>query len=162
MELYENIHIPVGTRALIMSKLYYGVLSKSLEDLDIERYFSVLYFLSGNNGCTQQCICNSLAIDKTAMVKVMDSLMNWGYIEKKVNPRDRRENFVNLTKKGARHTQKVVKAFNMIDREIFSGVTAAEKDVFDRVLCRLSSSLKNLPANELFFNYKKLAGNAAK
>ena len=40
--------IPVGTRALILSKYYYGVLSKSLENLEIERYYSVLYFLFEN------------------------------------------------------------------------------------------------------------------
>ena len=39
-------------------------------------------------------------LDKTAMVKVMDALILLGYIEKKINPRDRREHFVSLTKKG--------------------------------------------------------------
>ena len=54
--------IPIGTKALILSKYYYGVLSKSLENIDSERYFSILYFLNENNGCNQQCICNNLAI----------------------------------------------------------------------------------------------------
>jgi len=140
-----------------MSKLYYGVLSKSLEGLDIDRYFSVLYFLNENNGCTQQCICNNLAIDKTAMVKVMDSLISAGYIEKKVNPKDRREYFVFLTKKGARHNEKIVSSFRKIDEGIFSDIPKQEQDIFNKVLFKLSFNLKTLPTNELFFTYKKTA-----
>ena len=93
-------HIPIGTQALILSKLYYGVIVKSLENLDIERYFSVLYFLMNNNGCCQQTICNNMAIDKTAMVKVMNYLIKKGYVERRKNPDDKREQFIFLTKKG--------------------------------------------------------------
>ncbi len=75
MSLKKEINIPIGTKALILSKFYFGVLSKSLENIDAERYFSILYFLNDNNGCTQQCICNNLAVDKTAMVKVIDYLI---------------------------------------------------------------------------------------
>ncbi|MES2680902.1 MAG: MarR family winged helix-turn-helix transcriptional regulator [Bacteroidota bacterium] len=155
MTTASEINIPVGTRALIMSKLYYGVLSKSLESLDIDRYFSILYFLNENNGCTQQCICNHLAIDKTAMVKVIDSLIAAGYIEKKINPADRREHFVFLTKKGSKHTFKIVDSFRMIDAEIFNDVSKQDQDTFGRVLCKLCSNLKQLPGDDLFFNYKK-------
>ncbi len=155
MKQQEDIDIPVGTKALILSKLYYGVLSKSLETLEIERYFSILYFLNENNGCNQQCICNNLAIDKTAMVKVIDYLMKAGYIERKVNPEDRREHFIVLTKKGKKHTEEVVRSFNAIDEKIFSSISKNDKTTFIRVLNLLSSNLKILPGNELVFNYKK-------
>ena len=147
--------IPVGTRALILSKLYYGVLSKSLEELDIERYFSILYFLNENNGCNQQCICNNLAIDKTAMVKVIDYLIKAGYVIRKVNTQDRREYFIILTKKGQKHTEEIVRCFNDIDKQIFSVISKSDKTTFTRVLNLLSEKLKILPGNDIFFNYKK-------
>ena len=106
----EVLDIPVGTKALILSKLYYGVLSKNLESLDIERYYSVLHYLHYHNGASQQSICNKLAIDKTAMVKVIDYLIKADYVERKVNPADRREHFVTLSKKGIKQTELVVKA----------------------------------------------------
>lgn len=149
--------VPVGTKALIFSKHYYGVLSKSLENIDAERYFSVLYFLNENNGCNQQCICNNLAIDKTAMVKVIDYLMKNDMVERDVNPKDRREHFIKLTKKGQKQTEEVVKAFKAIDSKIFSTVSKEEQEIFMKVLTKLSSNLKELPANDLFFNYKKTA-----
>lgn len=150
-----DLKIPVGTRALIMSKLYYGVLSKSLESLDIERYYSILYFLNSNNGCKQQHICNSLAIDKTAMVKVIDTLTEGGYVVKRINPDDRREHFVSLTKKGLRYTRKIVSSFEAIDQQIFAGVSTRDLEIFNRVLRSISASLRELPSNDLFFNYKK-------
>lgn len=157
MQATEKMNVPVGTKALIMSKRYYGVLSKCLEDLDVERYYSVLYFLAENDGCTQQHICNNLAIDKTAMVKVIDYLIKAGYIDRNVNPDDRREHFIVLTKKGTKHTEEIVAAFKSIDDKIFADISKSEKDIFIKVLCRLTSNLEILPSNDLFFNYKKTA-----
>lgn len=149
--------LSVGTKALILSKLYYSVLSKSLENIDVERHYSVLFFLNEHNGCNQQCICNNLAIDKTAMVKVIDHLIKVGFVDRNVNPDDRREHFIVLTKKGQKQTTEIVNAFNDIDKEIFSVVSKEEKAVFNKVLCQLSSKLKELPANDLFFHYKQTA-----
>lgn len=149
--------LPIGTKALILSKLYYSVLSKSLESLDVERYYSILFFLNENNGCNQQCICNNLAIDKTAMVKVIDHLIKVGFVDRNVNPDDRREHFIVLTKKGLKQTSEIVKSFNTIDGEIFSGVSKEDQATFHKVMCQLSSKLKELPATDLFFNYKKTA-----
>ena len=152
--------IPVGTKALILSKLYYGVLSKSLEDLDIERYFSILYFLDQNNGCSQQCICNNLAIDKTAMVKVIDYLIKADYIKREVNPEDRREHFIVLTKKGQKRTDEIVRSFTVLDKEMFSGVSKKEVDTFNKILDKVAANLKNMPRTDLFFNYKKTTKTA--
>lgn len=152
----EN-NIPIGTKALIFSKWYYGVLSKKLETLDAERYYSVLYFLHHHNGCCQQYICNNLAIDKTAMVKVIDYLIKKGLVDRNVNPKDRREHFIVLTKKGLKQSEEIVGAFHSIDEEIYSNITKQERLVFEKVLMDLSHSLKELPSNDLFFNYKKTA-----
>ena len=155
MKKQSEKKIPVGTQALILSKFYYGVMSKSLEDLDIERYFSILYFLSENNGCNQQCICNHLAIDKTAMVKVIDYLIKADYVTRTVNPDDRRQHFITLTKKGQKRTEEIVKAFNSLDNEIFTSVSLKDKITFINVLNHLTNNLKSFPANDLFFNYKR-------
>jgi DNA-binding MarR family transcriptional regulator len=157
MLTFNEKNIPVGTKALIFSKWYYGVLSKKLESLDAERYYSVLYFLHHHNGCSQQYICNNLAIDKTAMVKVIDYLIKKGLVDRNINPKDRREHFIVLTKKGLKQSEEIVGAFHSIDNEIFSGISKQERQTFEKVLMDLSYNLKELPYNDLFFNYKKTA-----
>lgn len=155
MKTKGNLSIPIGTQALIMSKRYYSVLSKRLEGLDTERYFSILYFLYEHNGCNQQCICNNLAIDKTAMVKVIDYLIKLGIVDRNVNPKDRREHFIVLTKKGVKQTEEIVKRFQEIDEEIFTNISSDEKETFLKTLNQLSSNLREMPSTDLFFNYKK-------
>jgi len=157
MEPADNTpEIPVGTRTLILSKLYYGVLSKSLENIDTERYFSVLYYIQNHDGCCcQQNICDTLAIDKTAMVKILDLLSKDGFIERKTNPKDRRAHNIHLSAKGKKETKEITKAFEKLDEEIFSGIPEKEVETFLSVLNKASGTLRNLPKNDLFFNYKK-------
>lgn len=150
-----NADLPIGTRALILSKLYYGALTKSLDKLDIERYYSVLFFLYNNQNCCQQVACDHLKIDKTAMVKVLDYLSKAGYIERKTNPKDRREHFICLSKKGEAQTKKIVKSFNTIDEKAFHHVSENDKKVFLKVMNSVSENLNSLPSDDLFFNYKK-------
>ncbi len=147
-------HIPIGTQALILSKLYYGVIVKSLENLDIERYFSVLYFLMNNNGCCQQTICNNMAIDKTAMVKVMNYLIKKGYVERRKNPDDKREQFIFLTKKGEKKTEKISESFQSLDTRMFANVSTKKQKEFLSTMSKISSNLKTMPSNDLFFNYR--------
>jgi len=89
------------------------------------------------------------------MVKVIDHLIKVGFVDRNVNPDDRREHFIVLTKKGLKQTAEIVKSYNAIETEIFSEVSKEDQDIFNKVLCQLSSKLKELPATDLFFNYKK-------
>jgi len=155
----NNTDVPVGTKALILSKLYYGVLSKQLENLDIERYFSVLYFIYQNPRCTQQHICNQLAVDKTAMVKVMNYLIKADYIQREINPEDRREHFVVLSKKGKKQTGAIVNAFQQIDKQMFARIPKSEQKTFMKVLEKATINLGKLPSNDLFFTYNKTSSN---
>lgn len=157
MKTNEELNLPIGTKAVILSKVYFGVLSKRLENLDVERYFSLLYFLNDHNGCKQQYICNNLGVDKTAMVKIIDYLIKAGLIDRNVNPDDRREHFIVLTKKGQRYTEEVVNAFRAIDESMFSNISQEERTVFLKVLGQLTVNLKDMPSEDLFFNYKKTA-----
>jgi len=161
MKTHEKLDIPVGTKAFILSKLYYGVLSKTLEDLDVERYYSILHFIYNNSGCTQQHICNNLFIDKTAMVKVIDYLIEAEFVQRQKNPEDRREHFITLTKKGIKQTSEIVSSFAALDEEIFTGVSDKEKQTFINILYKVSGNLRQMPANSLVFNYTK-SGKASK
>ncbi|MGZ3900394.1 MAG: MarR family winged helix-turn-helix transcriptional regulator [Bacteroidia bacterium] len=148
--------IPIGTKTLILSKLYYGILSKNLEKLDTERYFSILYYIRNNNGkCCQQDICDSLYIDKTAMVKILDVLSKDGFIERKVNPLDRRQHYIVLSKKGEKQTKEITKSFAAIDEQLFRNISEKDKISFNITLAKLVENLEEIPKNTLFFNYKK-------
>jgi DNA-binding MarR family transcriptional regulator len=152
---HDQIEIPVGTRTLILSKLYYGILSKKLEGLEIDRYFSILFFIQNNNGCCcQQDICDNLFVDKTAMVKVLDTLDSAGLIERKVNPKDRRQHYVSLSRKGEKYAKEIGKTFASVDKRMFDNISERDRKTFDKVLNKLTANLQDVPKNQLLFNYK--------
>jgi DNA-binding MarR family transcriptional regulator len=155
MRFPEYSDLPIGTTAVIMSKYYYGVVSKRLEGLEIDRYYSVLYFLSLHDGCSQQQICNSLATDKTAMVKIMNYLLDVGYIQRKTNPDDRREQFVSLTRKGKERAKKVVKVFEDLDKQMLADISKREKESFIKTMAKLTDKLQSMPGTEVFFLMNK-------
>jgi len=151
-----EIKIPIGTKTLILSKLYYGILSKSLEKLDTDRYYAILNYIQNNNGCCcQQNICDSLFVDKTAMVKILDSLTKSGLIERKVNPEDRRQHYILLSKKGEKQTKEITKTFSIIEKQMFRHISENDKHTFKTVLEHITENLKGIPKNDLFFDYKK-------
>lgn len=150
----NTIEIPTGTKTLIFSKLYYGVLTKNLAKLDIDRYFAVILFLNANEKSCQQTICNNLMMDKAAMVKVLDYLTKAGYIHRITNPNDRREHFIELTEKGIKKSKEIIKSVNEIEQKAFSGVSKKDAVIFNKVLHSLSNNIKELPSTNLFFNYK--------
>jgi MarR family transcriptional regulator for hemolysin len=147
--------LPLGTQTLIFSKLYYGALTKSLEHLDVERYYSVLLLLHPRKKFCQQQICNELMIDKTAMVKVMDYLSKSGCIQKEVNPEDRREHFISLSKQGEKAALEIKKSVKLIEKKLLKGIGTEEVQVFHKVLHQLAENVNQMPLNDLFFNYKR-------
>lgn len=146
--------LPIGTKALLLSKVYYGVLNKTLENLDIDKYYTVLYFLKYNNGCKQQYLCNNLSIDKTAMVKIIDYLIKNGIVDRNVNPHDRREHFIVLTKKGVKHAEEIERAFEVMDAKMFDGISKDTKEIFENTMNILMSNIQKMPYNDFVFNVK--------
>jgi DNA-binding MarR family transcriptional regulator len=155
MKENDTMTYSAGIKAMLLSKLYYGALTKKLEHLEVERYFTVLYFLKDNNGCKQQFICDHLLMDKTAMVKIVDYMIKTGMVDRNVNPADRREHFIVLTKKGQRHADDIAGAFQAIDTAMLVNTTKEEQAIFVKVLNQAMHNLQTLPFDDLFFNFKK-------
>lgn len=158
----KPLEIPTGMQTLLISKLYYGILTKSLDKLAIDRYFAVLLFLKDQKNCCQQVICDNLLIDKAAMVKVLDYLSKAGLIERVTNPNDRREHFIILSKKGEKQTSEIRKVVTYIEQKTFENVSKQEEMIFKKVLQRVGENLKEMPSNKIVFNYKTTKKNNKK
>jgi len=88
------------------------------------------------------------------MVKIIDYLVKMGYVRKNINLKNRREHFIELTKKGLNQTKQIVKSFNSLDEDLYRDLPVNKQIIFNEVICEMSSKLKNLPATDLFFDYK--------
>lgn len=148
--------LPIGRHLTVLSKRYVGVLTKKLEDLDIERHYSLLLLLHYKPDCNQKCIGDILHIDKTSLVGVIDYLEGKGYVKRELNPNDRREYFIRLTEKAKQEIPQIIDAVNTTNMIALKGFTEEEVRTFFRVLSEAYDNLGNEPVNNFTVEYKKI------
>lgn len=66
----------------------------------VPRQFLVLNIISEHEGESQQAVSESIGVAKSRMVGVIDELEDQGWVERRVNPYDRRQHALFLTKAG--------------------------------------------------------------
>lgn len=147
---------PFGIRIAVISKLYHGALGKRLEHLEIDRYFTLVLFLSKSTSpLTQQKIAEELQVDKTAMVRVIDYLTEKGYVQRESNPSDRRAHFIQLTDLGRLRLLDIEDAINHLNNKALTGLDDAERKNFYKQLGLISQNLSSEPVLEMEMNYKR-------
>ena len=152
--LYESL--PFGRSLAILTKTYYGALTKRLEHLEIERYYSILILIESlDKGCTQQYICDQLKIDKVTMVRIIDYLIEKKYVKKVINKNDRRENLVELTKKAIDVLPEIHEAIDEVNESALKGIPKTKQKELYEHLFSIQRNLDHLPAEKIYINYKK-------
>jgi DNA-binding MarR family transcriptional regulator len=148
--------IPLGGTFSLLTKTYFGALTKQLEALEVERHFSILLLIeTSKKGCCQQNICDQLKIDKVSMVRMLDYLIEKKYIKKVVNPADRREYFLELTPLAVKNMPVIHAAIDELNAHAFEGIPKNKRKDFYKTLEQLDKNLNKLPANKILVNYKK-------
>jgi MarR family transcriptional regulator for hemolysin len=148
--------LPLGRSLAVLAKTYYGALTKRLEHLEIERYYSILILIENHgSNCTQQFICDELKMDKVSMVRIIDYLIEKKYVKKVVNPSDRREHFIQLTKKSIAVLPSIHQAIDEVNTAALKGISKEKQKELYGHLNTIQRNLAHLPAEKIFINYKK-------
>jgi DNA-binding MarR family transcriptional regulator len=148
--------LPFGRSLAVLAKTYFGALTKRLEHLEIERHYSILIFIEGaQEGCTQQCICDCLKIDKVSMVGRLDYLIKKKYVKKTINPTDRREHLIELTQKARTVLPEIHEAIDSLNKDAFKGLSKEQQKDLYRMMHLVQSNLDPLPSQKIYINYKK-------
>lgn len=149
--------LPFGRSLAILTKSYYAALTKRLEHLEIERYYSVLILIEcqEEGACTQQFICDQLKIDKVSMVRIIQYLIDKKYIQKLVNPADRREYLVELTRKARQVLPDIHHAIEEVNEAALDGLSKIQRKELYHSLSGIQENLNRLPAEKIYINYKK-------
>src|ERR1700741_4491069 len=149
--------MPFGRHFSVLTKMYYGALTKRLSELDIDRHYSVLIFITHcEKKCTQQFISDALRIDKASMVRVIDHLVKKGYLVRATNPADRREHWMELTAKAKKTVPVIQKEIKELNKIAMQGFTKAEKKTFMNLLPLMYENLGKQPSDRILVNYKRV------
>ncbi len=149
------INLPLGRRFGILVRLYYGALTKRLEQLDIDRHFSILIFLENNDGtCNQQFISNLLKIDKVSMVRIIDYLVKRKYVKRVVNIDDRREHQIHLTNKARKMLPVIHTAVDSLNEVAMGGFSPKKVKNLYKDIDTLISNLEAEPAHTITMKFE--------
>lgn len=148
--------LPLGASMAIVTKYYYGALSKMLEDLDLERHYTTLMLIhSTKEKCTQQYLSDMLHVDKVYMVHILDYLNKKGLITRMTNPSDRREHLITLTSKGKKMIPKIEDGIQQLNATALEGVSKTAQKEFWEAVQTIMNNLKHLPVNTVDINIKR-------
>lgn len=147
-------NLPLGRMLGFLTKQYIGLFAKRMENTPVERYYLALMLIGQNSGkISQQQLADQLLTDKVCMVRMLDCLSRDGFIERAVNPEDRRQHLLSVTEKGKPWVKEIEKAQQETEA-IFLASLGAGAGSFQKELKNLCTSVIDLPVEEveLFYN----------
>lgn len=143
--IFDIPEFSFGRRFALLGNLYFQLLSKRLQHLGIEKNFSILVLIDKmGDQCSQKFIADTLHIDKTIMVGILDQLSEQGVIKRTQNPSDRRQYWVQLTEKGKGRMPEITKVVNTLNESVLTGMTPAEAAKFEKQLQLIYRNIQNI------------------
>lgn len=100
--------------------------------------YAVLNILWDEDGRTSSDIANTIMLDNSTITGIIDRLMSGDFIVRKDDPLDRRKSYLFLTEKGKSLEVPLQKCVEELNVEVLSAFSEEEKDVFLRVLSKIT------------------------
>jgi DNA-binding MarR family transcriptional regulator len=108
--------------------------------------FALLNVLGAREGSIQQQLSSDMAIDPSAMVKLINELEDAGLAERRRRPGDRRAWEVSITPKGRRTLERARRFAAQVEDEVLGGLNGADRHQLLTLLRRALLSLPPQPA----------------
>ncbi len=146
--------VPLTFPLSVLTKQYIGVMFRKLSHVGIEKYYTAMIIIEKAGGkLNQQNLADELLIDKASVVRMVDYLVDKGFIVRQQNPGDRREYFLVLTDEANRVMKEIRLTVSQLNELVFADFTEEEKKQFWKALGRINETLSSLPAEEVLFEY---------
>ncbi|CAH1600922.1 MarR family transcriptional regulator [Vibrio owensii] len=124
-------------------------LHEQIEQLELPiapMHVRVIKIISKQSPCTAMDVVNFLNRDKAQVTRLIKTLIEEGFIEKRPNPEDKRSQCLLTTEKG----NKVLSKIKAVDAEIFQkmtlNVSEEELEAFQLVAGKLAENLSKKPS----------------
>jgi len=110
--------------------------------------WSVLAHLSRYEGINQTALADILEIEPITLVHQLDRLEAAGWIERRLDPQDRRVRLLYLTDRGRPILERMHELGAETRAEAVAGLSAAEQEALIDTLLRIKANLSTSPAAE--------------
>jgi MarR family transcriptional regulator, transcriptional regulator for hemolysin len=156
----KEAYTPLGLTFASLTKHYLSLLSFQLEDMPLNRYFYPFWLVAKHSGTIgQQQLGELLNADKVTVVRIIDYLEKEEFVERQVNPNDRRCHLLVATEFGLKHLPKIEDALAHTDKLFFKMLGDDAK--IQSLLEHAVHQLKQLPGNRIALYYDNLSNDEA-
>ena len=152
----DNLNMPLGHTIGMIAKRYIETLYKQLKHLKLGHNFIVLIIIDRYKGTlTQQEIADTLGLDKTNILRIIDLLSDQKLVIRAQKPTDRRAHLIQLTKKGEQKMPEINSAIEKLNQLAFSKLPKEEASMFYNTLAKVNDNLAAFPYEGLGFTIKE-------
>lgn len=146
---------PLAHLLVSVTKKYLSIFSQQTLRLDIDRYQYVLVLIKlHNEQLTQKGLAELLEVDKSFMVTIIDYLSLKGYVVRKKNINDKRQQVIKLTEKAEAAIPKIEKVIDRLNSKSMENLSDAQVQTFSDVLLQINSNLSDVKPRGITINYK--------
>jgi DNA-binding MarR family transcriptional regulator len=135
-ELVENT-------AFLLGRLGWTIKIRAIRELDAAGFdaydYSVLAFLAEGVRETQAAIADTLRLDRSQLVGILDALEKQGLVERRRDPHDRRRHVVSLTADGKRALEQMRAIVRGLEQEFLEPLDEESRETLHVLLHRLAT-----------------------
>ena len=148
-------YTPLGKLFAQLAKTYVGMVSNALQHVEIDRYYYVLYVLAqADKSICQKELAELVYSDKPNMVRIIDYLEQNQCVRRVLNPKDRREQFIELTEKGRAIAAQAEEVYKKIDADFLAGQDAETQKMLIALLDQMALNTEETAKPYVTLNFK--------
>jgi MarR family transcriptional regulator for hemolysin len=133
---------PVSRKLNVLGRDYLAALDDHMARFDIDRHYYPLTLIVHHDGqLTQKGLSEILGKDKSLIVKIIDRLTDKGFVQRQINPNDRRAHFLAPTDKAKAVMPHLLKTFEHMNKSASKGISKQDMQIFENVLAKMRENL---------------------
>lgn len=146
----------LGKIFIQLTQSYLGAVSAQLSHHEIDRHFYLLYWIAKSESPqTQKELAEAIQQDKSSMVRIIDFLVDKGFVKRMQNRADRRESLIVLTEKAEQIVPEIIRAFDVVETEAIKNLDPDELNHLRNGMDRVLENLRCLPSTEVKVGLKR-------